>query len=291
METELWKPLPFNENMAISSFGRLKSLKSGRVWKLRNGRQGYPCITIYITKTKKSKNLKIHRLVAEMFIPNPENKPQVNHKDFNKENNHVSNLEWCTMQENISHYYDNRFKYIVTDEQVKFVRENIEKIGATKLSKMLSIQEGYIYGVANGIHRPDIYPDLIRPKKPSLPKEVLKYSLGGELIETYKSISEAAKKNGTRLSKIQEVVSGERKTYKGFVYKCEGYNDRQKKILSLKKNGRRIAQYDVSGKFIRSYMTMVQAAASNNINRASVRDTLNGRRKTGGGFIWKYAEK
>lgn len=53
----------------------------------------------------KYKNFMAHRIVAKCFIPNPKNKPEVNHKDFDKENNDISNLEWVTRKENIHHYY------------------------------------------------------------------------------------------------------------------------------------------------------------------------------------------
>jgi hypothetical protein len=79
--------------------GRQK--RKGQVLKLGLDKRGYPKVAI--TKDGKNLNRNIHRLVALAFIPNPENKPQVNHIDGDKTNNEVDNLEWNTAQENMIH--------------------------------------------------------------------------------------------------------------------------------------------------------------------------------------------
>ena len=78
---------------------------------------GYYGIRSCTKITGKSKTLRIHRLVAENFIPNPENKPQVNHIDGNKLNNRVDNLEWCTCKENINHAFKNNLNKTKKVEQ------------------------------------------------------------------------------------------------------------------------------------------------------------------------------
>lgn len=78
---------------------------SGRIKKLKPKvlRNGYLQVDLYNGKTKQHKS--VHRIIAEIFIPNPENKPQVNHKNGDKTDNRVSNLEWVTLSENLKHRY------------------------------------------------------------------------------------------------------------------------------------------------------------------------------------------
>jgi hypothetical protein len=73
--------------------------------KIGHNNLGYPRVTL--SKDRKTERIFVHRIVAEQFIPNPENKPCINHKDGNKQNNHFSNLEWCTVSENTQHAWDN----------------------------------------------------------------------------------------------------------------------------------------------------------------------------------------
>lgn len=63
-------------------------------------KNGYACVAIYVDK--QTKRMKVHRLVAMAFIPNPNNLPQINHKDENKSNNQIDNLEWCDCSYNIN---------------------------------------------------------------------------------------------------------------------------------------------------------------------------------------------
>lgn len=118
--TEIWEDIPGYEGLyQVSNHGRVKCLPkvwfSGmgnnikrslpeRIKGVRSTGNGYNQTTLH--KDGVAINYTIHRLVAQSFIPNPDNKPQINHKDGNKKNNHVSNLEWCTSAENVNHSWD-----------------------------------------------------------------------------------------------------------------------------------------------------------------------------------------
>lgn len=80
--------------------------RKGKILSQFRNTKGYLCVQM------QDKTIPVHRLVAEKYIPNPEGKPQVNHKDGNKRNNHVSNLEWVTMKENLDHAWENGLRKI-----------------------------------------------------------------------------------------------------------------------------------------------------------------------------------
>ena len=101
---EIWKPIEITKGfIEVSSEGRVRSLLRGtpRILKAQTDNKGYLRETVTIEGN--AITLKVHREVAKAFIPNPNNLPQVNHKDGNKQNNAVDNLEWCTNQENARH--------------------------------------------------------------------------------------------------------------------------------------------------------------------------------------------
>lgn len=106
---EIWKPIEECPDYHISNFGRIKSFKydkiNGKIIKPSECTKGYLQLDLRLDgrKGKNRVHLAVHRLVARAFIPNPDNLPQVNHKDENKTNNNVENLEWCTSEYNCNY--------------------------------------------------------------------------------------------------------------------------------------------------------------------------------------------
>ena len=102
---EEWKRIE-NTIFSISNYGNIKNNKTNKILKQQNNNRGYCVVRVSTHKSNKcwiKKTFRIHRLVAQYFVDNPLNKPQVNHIDGNKNNNRYDNLEWVTNKENANH--------------------------------------------------------------------------------------------------------------------------------------------------------------------------------------------
>lgn len=130
---EIWKDIEEYEGLyQVSNLGRVKSLYTNDILKGCKTSNGYLKVNLYKNSVKSTKT--IHRLVAESFISNPENKSQVNHINENKTNNMVSNLEWSTSKENNNHGTRNKRagKAISKSKSIPIIATNLKTGDSTE---------------------------------------------------------------------------------------------------------------------------------------------------------------
>ncbi len=150
---EVWKDIPDYEGYQVSNKGNVKSLSYNRtgkegILKLCLCSMGYPIVSLGINGKMKSK--RVHRIVAETFISNPEGKPNINHINGIKTDNRMENLEWCTQKENVHHSEKNGLAKHARGE--KAGRSKITKVDAMEIKyghqgmKQKDIAE--IYGIS-----------------------------------------------------------------------------------------------------------------------------------------------
>ena len=148
---EIWKDIEGYEGLyQISNKGRVKSLKWGKERILKPGWNTGGYLKVYLFKNTEAQDRLVHRLVAEAFIPNPYNKPQVNHKDENKKNNCVENLEWITCMDNCNYGTRNERisrKILQYSKSGEFIRE---WVGALEVERVLGINNSDIIQCCKG---------------------------------------------------------------------------------------------------------------------------------------------
>jgi NUMOD4 motif/Helix-turn-helix len=173
-EIEQWKPCPgFEEHYAVSSLGKVMRTKGGRgatvgrILKLQyHPDSKYPMFTLYKNDTGRS--YYVHRLVAQAFIPNPLNLPEVNHKKAIKSGgtNYFWNLEWSTHQENVDHAVANDLtprgegngRARLTDEQVISIRNE-----SNKSQRVLAMKYGVSRSTISRVIRGEIWKHVEQP--------------------------------------------------------------------------------------------------------------------------------
>lgn len=168
---EVWKDIPeFEGYYQVSNLGRVRSLNriirdgrnkfKGSIMKLTLDKKGY--LRVRFSKNNIKTSFKVHRLVARAFIPNSDNKPEVNHKDLNKANNHIYNLEWISTKENSRHYFkselakgrnlhENNPKAKLTWDDINLIRKLKEEYSFTdyRLSWLFNVRKSHINKIIN----------------------------------------------------------------------------------------------------------------------------------------------
>ena len=150
---EIWRPVPSYEGLyEVSNTGKIRSLcaRYGYHNELKQcaGSKGYLLVTL--CRKGKQRTVNVHRIVADVFIPNPSNFPCVNHKDQNKKNNKASNLEWCSYAHNNTYADRARKSGIRRGMPVRCIETGETFYSAHEASRMMNIKQSGICMCCNG---------------------------------------------------------------------------------------------------------------------------------------------
>lgn len=232
---EIWKDIKgYNGLYQVSNTGFVKSFqtKTPFIKKFNKNHQGY--LSVALCLDNKVKLVKIHRLVAEAFLPNPENKPQVNHKDGNKSNNHVDNLEWVTASENIKHSFANCLQtmdlrkrkvssYTLDGKFLKTYDSIADASSDTGISigNITTCCQGKFRYTKDitwryGENKEDISPVKLKNKS------ISQYNLEGKFIKNYDSAYEAGRALKLDRSSITKCCKGKANKVGNFIFKYNG---------------------------------------------------------------------
>jgi len=235
-ENEIWKKIPLDvsnnlKGYEASNYGRVKNPK-GKINKGYLNAGGYWMITIG------PKDYLLHRIICQVFIKNPDNKEQVNHKDGNKQNAKVDNLEWMTNAENVQHSQDSGLnasskkviQYDLNKNKIK------EYISCKKASDDLNINYSGVCGCCSGRTKTaggfifEYTGQNKIDKAPAKPKHVntkkiVQYDLNMKKIKEFNSRLAASESLKIYSSSISACCNGKRKTAGGFIFKDINENE------------------------------------------------------------------
>ena len=267
MQQEIWKDIEGYEGLyQVSNLGRVKSLgfdkwHKGRLIKAHfDGLKHYLFVQLY--KNGVCKKINVHRLVATAFVPNPNNLPQVNHKDEGKTNNQADNLEWCTNKYNINYNNGAAMKRAI---KTRYERHNVNdlvaKIKATKIKN-----ESY-----------------------SAERPVNQFTWQGVFVERFISATQASKATGVHRNVISRCCMGKHKQGGGFIWLYDEDIDKiGERTLKAHPNAKKVRQFDLNGNLIKEWNSATEACKELGVNKAALSECCQGKRKQTKGYIWKF---
>ena len=171
----------------VEQNGDIYSTRTKKYLKPSRASNGYFSVELF--NKNGSKRFLVHRIVANAYIPNPNNLPQINHKDENRGNNAVENLEWCTAKYNMNYGEGAKTRHSKIDYSKPVYKENAIK-------------------------------NAMSVKKP-----IFQYTKDGKFVARYDSAADAARVLGVNNTHISEAAKGKRKTSNGYIWKFERSDD------------------------------------------------------------------
>jgi hypothetical protein len=223
-----WREIAgFEGRYEVSDEGRVRNMRTGKVFAVNLSSKGYPVVAL-CRKPEKPKSCRVHRLVALAFIQNPDALPEVNHKDSDKANNHVSNLEWVTSQQNMQHSIaagrqtgitNPNKAYRFSPEDVALIRSRYDAGDRVRdIARDLGVKHGSISKIACGRARkyePGGKKRERAPRKRPIPKTRRPLKLNAERVvalremrATGATISECATAFDLTERSVRRVVGG-----------------------------------------------------------------------------------
>lgn len=284
MET-LWLKIDGYLDYEVSSCGLVRSFKSGewvlmkqQIKKRINGRGKSEYMVVSFNHKKKS----VHRLVATAFIPNPENKPQVNHKDGNSLNNHVDNLEWCTAKENTAHAWETglcKRKIVLSKDEIDYIVDNYTRLGCKQIAQNLNVKPAIVYNVAKK-NNVDVRLCLF--------KKVIDVSNG----KIYNTINEVSAETGISIKTLRRRLSNERQNFTTFRYITNDGIITEPIISKIEnKNKKRVAIFDLDWNLIEKLDSINDLCLKYGLNSDSVSLFLRGRSSNHKNYKFRLLDK
>lgn len=222
---EIWKDIPDYEGFyKVSSFGRVKSISrvintcygskrvtNERIMNSVIDNTGYPSVRLH--KEGRGKTIRIHRLVALVFIPNLDNKKCIDHIDTDRTNNNVSNLRWATPKENANNCLS----------VVKHIKAMRNEYVRGKLSKSKKGALNPMFGMRGSNHpkfgKKMPYEAIEKMKLSVKRRKVCQMDINGNIIAHFNSTLEAEKKTGVRHGNISKCCDGKAPTAGGYIWR------------------------------------------------------------------------
>lgn len=279
----MYKQIRNYENYIIYDDGRLYNTATQIFLKGSITKNGYH---IYrLSKNNKKEMFFAHRLVAEYFIDNPNNLPVVNHKDGNKLNNNVDNLEWVSYSENIEYWHKNRS----CKQNSPLVYYNGEDLPEEKWKVFGNYMVSSCGRIYNKNKKNFLKPSLtcgyykVRLSDNGLVSDYMVHKLVWELFMGTSASVPGYVIDHIDGDKLNNCISNLRKISLSDNVKAAFYTQKTNSQVKA------INQYDLNGNYIASFPSAREAARKLNLDGSTIIKVCKGKNKTHGGFIFKYA--